>query len=87
MAAARVPSDGDTANADEFKDKLENANTRRVGRAVLRGETASFRTTALNSHRFGVRSNIMERKKGFLNRAKNPADIARTVGPYFASDL
>jgi hypothetical protein len=39
-AAAGVPSAGDTANPDELKNDLEIRTPGRVGRAILRGETA-----------------------------------------------
>jgi len=34
-----------------------------------------------------LRNDIMEAKTGFLCRAKNPADLTRTIRIYFASDL
>ena len=34
-----------------------------------------------------LRNDIIEAKTGFLCRAKDPADLARTIRTYFASDL
>src|SRR6266576_5819994 len=61
--------------------------------ATLRHHTPA----ALNTHSFGLpviatdvgslRNDTMEAKTRFLCRAKNPADLTRTIRTYFASDL
>ena len=97
-----VPSAGDTANPDELKDDLEKYEhleelAERFFAAKRRQPPGTTAPAALNTHSFGLpviatdvgslRNDIMEAKTGFLCRAKNPADLTRTIRAYFASDL
>ena len=65
--------------------------------AAKRRHVRRHSPAALNTHSFGLpviatevgslRNDIMEAKTGFLCRAKNPAELTRTIRAYFASDL
>jgi hypothetical protein len=95
-AAARVPSAGDTANPDELKDdpgKYDHLEelAERFFAAKRHHPSGTTAPAALNTHSFelpviatdvgSLRNDIMETRTGFLCRAKNPADLTRTIKP------